>query len=274
MNSPDLERPSITDGEFRKFQTLFMERIGLQLSEHKKLLLTGRLGRRLVKLGLATFQAYHDLLASGSDPSEMRTAIDLITTHETFFFREPAHLELLARDILQQRPPHRELRVWSAACSSGEEAWSIAMVLHDRLGAVGWKIVATDVSGDALRKTTTGLYSMERISGIPQKFLKAYCLKGTGEYEGKLLIHRILREHVVAREANLLDLPGDLSEFDVIFLRNVMIYFDAPTKEKVLQAVCKRLRPEGWLIVGQAESIAHEGLSLRQIRPSVFRRLA
>ncbi len=263
----------VTDADFRLFQKLFDEAIGLHLSSHKKLLLSGRLGKRVTKLGLAGFRQYYELLSSGKDPEEFQRAIDLITTHETFFFREAHHFDLLRDQIAPNREPGRPLKVWSGASSTGEEPWSIAMVLHDVLGETGWELVASDVSQDVLARAARGLYKMERIGGIPPAYLKAYCLKGMNEYEGMLLIQKFLREKVKFRPVNLLEIPSDLSGLDVVFLRNVIIYFDAPTKERILQAVCQRLRPDGWLLLGHSESLAGMDLPLRQIRPSVFRRL-
>lgn len=263
----------VSDADFRRFQRLFDEKIGLNLSSHKKLLLSGRLGKRVAKLGLKGFRQYYELLAGGKDPEEFQRAIDLITTHETFFFRENHHFQLLRDKIVPESPPGRPLRVWSAACSTGEEAWSIAMVLRHTLGPTGWKLVASDVSEGVVANASRGLYKMDRISGIPQDYLKAYCLKGQREYEGMLLVEKSLREQVDFRVVNLLDIPDELRDFDVVFLRNVIIYFDAPTKERVLRAVCGRVRPEGWLLLGHSESLAGMDLPLRQIRPSVFRRV-
>ncbi|HNY31612.1 MAG TPA: protein-glutamate O-methyltransferase CheR [Fibrobacteria bacterium] len=267
-----IENRMVTDTDFRLFQKLFDEAIGLHLSAHKKLLLSGRLGKRVVKLGLSGFHQYYELLAGGTDPEEFQRAIDLITTHETFFFREVHHFDLLRDQIAPHREPGRPLKVWSGACSTGEEPWSIAMVLHDALGETGWELVASDVSQDVLSRAARGLYKMERIEGIPPAYLKAYCLKGMNEYQGMLLIQKFLREKVRFRTVNLLEIPNDMNNFDVVFLRNVIIYFDAPTKERILQSVCQRLRPGGWLLLGHSESLTGMDLPLRQIRPSIFRR--
>jgi len=272
LTTEELGTHAVSDADFRLFQKLFDEAIGLNLSEHKKLLLSGRLGKRVTALGLSGFRAYYAHLAEGKDPEEFQRAIDLITTHETFFFREAHHFDLLRDKIVQERIPGRTLKVWSAASSTGEEPWSIAMVLHHALGRIGWQLVASDVSRDVLAKASRGLYKMDRIAGIPPEFLKTYCLKGQREYEGMLLIDKALRELVEFRVVNLLEIPADLADLDVVFLRNVIIYFDAPTKLRVLRAICERIRPGGWLLLGHSESLAGMDLPLRQIRPSVFRR--
>ena len=272
MTQTDHAGHIVSDADFRLFQRLFDDSIGLNLTSHKKLLLSGRLGKRVAKLGLSGFHEYYQHLASGKDPEEFQLAIDLITTHETFFFRENHHFHLLRDKIAPEAPSGRNLRVWSAACSTGEEAWSIAMVLRHVLGVTGWTLVASDVSRSVVVKSARGLYAMDRISGIPPEYLKAYCLKGQKEYEGMLLVERSLRDMVDFHTVNLLEIPPEFKEFDVVFLRNVIIYFDAPTKERVLRSVCQTIRPDGWLLLGHSESLAGMDLPLRQIRPSVYRR--
>lgn len=265
--------PSPSEAEFALFRKLFDQTIGLHLADHKRLLLQGRLGKRLRDLGLANFRQYYELLAHGGDSEEFQRAIDLITTHETSFFRESHHFQILSRDIANGGNPTRPLTVWSAACSTGEEPWSIAMVLHDCLGPTGWRLVASDVSQEVVTKASRGLYRMDRISGIPENYLKAYCLKGTKAWVGTMLIQSTLRSAVEFRTINLLSIPPDLSQLDVVFLRNVIIYFDPPTKRRILQEVAGRLKPGGWLFVGHSESLAGLDLPVVQIRPSVYRRV-
>lgn len=264
----------LTDKEFHRFQDLFERKIGLHLAPAKKLLLSGRLGKRLDALGLSTYSAYHERISNGGDPDELQTAIDLITTHETFFFREAHHFDLLRDRILPGHRDGRPLRVWSAACSTGEEPYSVAMVLQDAMGSVGWEVVATDIARATLAKAAAGLYRMERLEGIPPEFLKAYCLKGKGDYEGMMLVAKELRDRVGFRQANLTDLPGNLGKFDVVLLRNVIIYFDAATKRKVLEGVVSHLAPGGWLLLGHSESLAGFDLPIQTLAPSVYRRLA
>lgn len=267
-----LEGIALSEAEFHQFQAFFQERIGLHLSDHKKQLLVGRFGKRLRELGLRSFRAYFDLLKGGSDPVELETALGLITTHETHFFRESHHFDLLQGPICGTKNLREDLRVWSAACSTGEEPWTIAMCLHQRLGPGGWDVVASDVSNDVLALASAGLYPIERVREIPPHFLKAYCLKGKDRFEGKLLIDRALRERVEFRQVNLMEIPPDLNGFDVVFLRNVIIYFDAPTKLQVLTEIVKRIRPGGWLLLGHSESLAGMDLPLTQIKPSVHRK--
>ncbi|NQD36150.1 protein-glutamate O-methyltransferase [Permianibacter sp. IMCC34836] len=273
MAAATLDR-SLSDADFRLFQKLFYEAIGLHLSAQKKMLVTGRLNKRLGQLGLPSFRAYYDLLAGDTGGEEMQQAIDLITTNETFFFRENKHFDILKKDIIPARPPGHTLKVWSAACSTGEEPYSIAMVLHQALGNSGWELQATDISTRVLQKARRGLYPMDRIDGIPPELLKTYCLRGRGEYEGMLLIDKALRDKVQFAQLNLMSIPADMRGFDLVFLRNVIIYFDNETKQRVLNTICDRLRPGGWLFLGHSESLAGMNVPLVAVSPSVYRRRA
>lgn len=263
---------TISDADFRLFQQLFYQTIGLHLSAQKKMLVTGRLTKRLHDLRLGSFREYYNLLTSKGQQDELQKAIDLITTNETFFFRESKHFDVLRQEIIPQRKPGESLRIWSAASSTGEEPYSIAMVLHDALGASNWELIASDISARVLERARCGLYSMDRINGIPPALLKTYCLRGSGEYEGKLLIAKQLRDMVQFRQVNLLQIPPELKGFDVVFLRNVIIYFDMETKQRVLNEICSRLKPKGWLFLGHSESLAGMQVPVTQVSPSVYRR--
>lgn len=263
--------PPLEEREFRLFQQLFYQHIGLNLSDQKRMLVRGRLGKRLVELALGNFADYYRLITQSGQERERQHAIDLITTNETFFFREKKHFDLLAETIA---PVARvqPLRVWSAACSSGEEPYSIAMVLHAALGDQRWQLLASDISERMLTAARRGLYKTDRLGGIPNAWLKRYCLRGTGPYEGYMLVDRILRERVEFLPINLMQIPVDMQGFDVIFLRNVIIYFDAETKAKVVREMFTRLRPGGWLFLGHSESLAGIKVSAQQIGPSIYRR--
>lgn len=271
MNAVMADR-QLSDADFRLFQQLFHQAIGLHLSAQKKMLVTGRLSKRLNDLGLASFRDYYQLLIRKDQQEELQRAIDLITTNETFFFRESKHFDILRQDIIPQRKPGETLRIWSAASSSGEEPYSIAMVLHAALGNSNWELIASDISARVLERARRGLYAMDRINGIPPALLKTYCLRGRGEYEGKLLIDKVLRDAVQFRQVNLLQIPPDLKGFDVVFLRNVIIYFDMETKQRVLNEICSRIKPKGWLFLGHSESLAGMQVPVNQVSPSVYRR--
>ncbi|HJV24367.1 MAG TPA: protein-glutamate O-methyltransferase CheR [Aromatoleum sp.] len=275
MNAALLEPPAargLSDAEFTQFQKLLHRLAGIHLAPEKKALVCGRLNKRLRHYGLASYGEYLRLLASGREAQEVQTAVDLLTTNETYFFREPKHFALLRDRILPARRAGAPFRIWSAACSSGEEPYSLAMLLADCLGDAPWDIVASDISTRVLAQARTGHYAIERADNIPGPYLKAFCLKGVGPQDGSFLIERSLRSRIDFRQVNLNERLPQLGSFDVIFLRNVMIYFDVATKREVVQRLLGALRPGGHLIVGHSESLNGISDHVQPVAPSVYRK--
>lgn len=270
--SPDLTAftPPITDAEFAQFQGLLRDITGIHLTEFKKTLLVARLSSRLRARRVRTFTEYFKLIKSPQEKEELQVAINHLTTNETFFFREPDHFQILKDFIASLRPVPNPFRVWSAASSSGEEAYSIAMVLADVLGGSRWEVVGSDISTRVLDRARTGLYPMERNGGIPTDYLHRFCLKGQGAQEGMMLIGKQLRERVQFHHANLNGAIPDLGRFDVIFLRNILIYFQNDQKRKVVEALLPRLHRHGLLIVGHSENLMGITDRVRPVRPTVY----
>lgn len=258
---------SIDAADFARLRNWLESATGIHLTPAKTTLVTSRLARRLRETGAGTFNAYLKRLAG--DAAERQIAIDLLTTNETYFFREPAHFRFLA-SCVEQLPRDRPVRVWSAACASGEEAYSVAMLLDANLGGRTWEVVGTDVSTRMVAAARAGHYRLERTRGIPLPLLQRYCLRGTGAHDGTLLIHRRLRERVRFEHANLTAPLPAIGEFDVVFLRNVMIYFDASTRRAVVDRVLQHLRPEGHLLVGHSESLGDVTRTVRPLAPSIY----
>lgn len=261
----------ISDSEFAQFQRFVRAATGISLSAAKKAMVSGRLMKRIKHYDLRSYGAYFKLLQSGREAAETQTAIDLLTTNETQFFREPKHFEFL-RKVLAKRVSGQPLRVWSAACSSGEEPYSIAMVLADGLGQGRWEVVASDISTRVLEKARMGHYPIERVEQIPQRYLHDYCLKGVGERAGLFSIDHRLRERVRFCLINLNTPLSAMGEFDVVFLRNVMIYFDPQTKGEVVKRVLTAVRPGGHLVIGHSESLHGINSQVAMVQPSVYRR--
>jgi len=265
----------ITDREFQDFQRFIYDAAGISLSPAKKALVTGRLARRLTARNLDNYGAYFALLRDGTDRTEVQTAIDLLTTNETYFFREPKHFDLLRKVAAEPDEPSRAgrpFRVWSAASSTGEEAYSMAMVLADCRGARPWEVVGTDISTRVVAQARTGHFVRQRTTHVPMDYLRRFCLKGIGAQEGTVLVSRELRDRVSFRHANLNAALPELGTFDVIFLRNVMIYFDQATKRKVVERVLSLLRPGGYFCVGHSESLHEISTAVRQIAPATYRK--
>jgi chemotaxis protein methyltransferase CheR len=265
---------TITDQEFALFQRLIYKIAGISLNDSKKVLLVGRLTRRLKVYEFGTFTQYYRMLATGDHPEELQTMVDLLTTNETYFFREPKHFEFLRDEIIKKRSSPATFRVWSAASSSGEEIYTLAMVLADSLPNTPWEIVGSDISTQVLAKAATGHYSLARTEGIPPAFMKKYCLKGVRAHAGTFLIAPELRKRTSFYQINLTQpVDADIGDFEVIFLRNVMIYFDPETKAKVVNHLLPRLKRGGHLIIGHSETL--NGLKidpLDTIRPTIYRK--
>ena len=263
---------NISEQEFRQFQRFIHEAAGITLSPAKKALICGRLGNRVQQKGLSTYADYFRLISDGQSPTETQVAVDLLTTNETYFFREPKHFDILRAHALAARTRNEPFRVWSAASSSGEEAYSIAMVLADCLQDRPWEIVGSDISTRVLERARTGHYVDLRARNIPPAYLKRYCLKGTGSQAGTVLVSRELRGRVSFTQVNLNEPLPALGKFDVIFLRNVMIYFNHETKRQVVARVLEPLKPGGYFLIGHSESLNDISTSVEQVAPSSYRK--
>ncbi|AOF81172.1 cheR methyltransferase, SAM binding domain protein [Methyloversatilis sp. RAC08] len=264
--------PPISDADFRCFQRWLHEVAGIALADHKKTLLMGRLAKRLAPCGAGGWSAYFELLMEGSRPGELQVAIDLLTTNETYFFREPAHFSFLRDHLLNGFEGSEPLRIWSAASSSGEEIYTLAMVLADTLGmGRRWEIFGSDLSTRVLETARRAHYPMARAEKIPPAFLKRFCLKGTGPQEGTFLIDRSLRERVSFAQINLNENLPDIGMFDIVFIRNVMIYFDPETKRQVMARVLSRLKPHGHVFVSHSENLHGVTGRVEIVKPSIYR---
>ncbi len=262
----------ITDAEFARFQRFIFDAAGITLAGTKQALVSGRLGKRLAAHGLDSFGDYFELLSSAHAPDETQIAVDLLTTNETYFFREIKHFDFLREQALVARERGLAYKVWSAASSSGEEAYSVAMVLADCLGSGPWEVLGTDISTQVLRQAAQALYPMERARHTPPAYLQRFCMKGTGDYAGKLLISADLRRRVRFAQVNLNAPLPDVGHFDLVLLRNVMIYFNDETKRGVVSRVVSALKPGGHFCIGHSETLNGISTALEPVAPSIYRR--
>lgn len=263
---------ALHDQEFAQFSELIYRIAGISMAPAKKALVSGRLAKRLKHHDLASYGDYFRLITSAQGKDELQMAVDLLTTNETHFFREPKHFDFLRERVIPARRRGRGFRVWSAACSSGEEPYSIAMLLDELLGKEPWEVLASDISTHVVDKARSGLFPLARLPEIPKPYLSRYCLKGMGEFEGSLLIDKPLRERVRFMLHNLTEAPPKLGEFDVILLRNVMIYFDQNTKQQVVGRLLPLLRPGGYFLVGHSESLNGVTDAVNLIAPAIYRK--
>ncbi|HTU58380.1 MAG TPA: protein-glutamate O-methyltransferase CheR, partial [Polyangiales bacterium] len=219
------EEEQISARAFEHLTKLFREHSGIHLPAEKKALVAARLRKRVNALGVSGFDEYCQYLTRRDNGEELRRFVDLLTTNETYFFREPQHFAELAKQI-GTRFARRSFRVWSAACSSGEEPYSIAMTLLDRRPAGDWELYASDLSTRVLECAQLGVFPMQRLELLPAGYLQRFCLRGKGEYTGKMRVGEDVRKRVQFFQHNLLDDSRAHGIFDVIFLRNVLIYFE------------------------------------------------
>ena len=265
--------PSISDQEFAHFQRFIFQAAGITLADSKKMLVSSRLGSRVQHHELGSFAQYFKLLNSGTSPAEVQIAIDLLTTNETYFFREPRHFEFLEKQLAAMPARQQPLRIWSAAGSTGEEAYSIAMLLEDRFQGRPWEIVASDISTRVLDRARAGHYPMERARNVPRAYLQRFCLKGTGKQQDTLLVDRSLRSKVNFLQINLNDRLPAIGTFDFVFLRNVLIYFNTQTKREVVARALSVLQPGGWLFIGHSENLNGISEAVKPAAPSIYRKL-
>jgi chemotaxis protein methyltransferase CheR len=276
LAAPSQPLTEISDYEFALFQALICREAGIHLAVTKKPMLVSRLMRRVGALKLPTFGDYYRLVLRDGD--EMVRLLDAVCTNETWFFRNPKHFSFVAETLCPRwlaeaaagRRPRR-VSVWSAASSTGEEPFSLAMAMRDALPGWDLQILATDLSSRVLERAQAATFPLEKSEDIPAVYLKRYMLRGTGTQEGKMRAGPEIRSVVSFRRLNLNDeiWPVEVeARFDLIFCRNVLMYFDARRREQVLRKMLNRLSPEGYLFLGDAEGLTGFD-SLRMVEPAV-----
>ncbi|MCC6207493.1 MAG: protein-glutamate O-methyltransferase CheR [Gammaproteobacteria bacterium] len=266
-----------TDADFDYIRRVVVEQTGIVLSDQKRELVYGRLAKRLRALGLHTFADYCGHLERS--PDELHELVNAITTNLTSFFREPYHFDYLRDtvlpELLRSNAQSRRIRIWSAGCSTGEEPYSIAMVLRDALpSGEGWdaRILATDIDSNVLAKAQEGIYQEERATGVPERYLRRGFRKGQGDHAGMLRVGDEVRSLITFRQLNLMkDWPMH-GPFDVIFCRNVVIYFDKPTQRRLFDRYADILVDGGHLFIGHSETLFKVSERFTLIGRTIYRK--
>lgn len=272
--------PSLSERYFRLLADLIEKQIGIRLPEGKRMMLQGRLQKRVRELDCVDINEYVELLFDEEYfEAELVYLIDCITTNKTDFFREPSHFTFMRNVAVPEilcKARGRHLKIWSAACSSGMEAYTIAMVLDDMLRtghSFQFRILGTDISTSVLRLAEEAIYTREMIAPVPDHMANRYFLSSKHESRTEVRVVPELRRMTSFMRMNLMDpiYPVD-RDVDIIFCRNVLIYFDKPTQSRVVEQLCTHLRPGGYLIVGHSESMIHNAsIKLKQVQPTVFK---
>jgi len=271
---------SMADKDFRRFSEFIHTECGIKLPTSKKTMVEARLQKRLRLLGMATFREYNDYIFSPSGLSEeLSHLIDAITTNTTEFFRESKHFDIMRQVVLPHWVAMRglvhPLRLWSAGCSSGEEPYTLAMVLSEyaeKSPGFRFSITATDISSQVLEKARRAVYPEDRVADMTYDLKRKYLLRSKDRLKKLVRIVPDLRERVTFSRLNFMEEFSFNDPMDIIFCRNVMIYFDRPTQETLLNKFCRQLRKDGHLFIGHSESLTGMDLPLRQVSPTVYRR--
>ncbi len=271
--------PQIGDAEFDFIRHVIAENAGIVLGPNKRQLVQGRLARRLRELHLPSYEAYCNHVRE-SGPEELVGLINALTTNVTSFFRENHHFEALASYMLpeafQRNGVSRRVRIWSAGCSSGEEPYCAAMVAHEVMPrGVKWdlKILATDIDSDMVATAERGVYPLDRLVAVSESRLRKYFRKGSGEHAGTAKVQPQVAQLITFRTLNLLHAWPMKGPFDVIFCRNVMIYFDQVTRERLIDRFADILAPGGYLCLGHSESIHGPTGPFKLVGKTIYRKI-
>ena len=274
----------ISDDLFARFRALIYREAGIALTDGKKSLLVSRVAGRLRELGVASFEEYYRIVEDPGSLDERGRLLDRICTNETHFFRDPRQFQFLndhafpRMEAEAERKASRRVRAWSAACSTGEEPYSIAMaMLHRFPPSAGWQVevVGTDLSNKVLAVARSGLWSIDKSTDIPLHYRKAFMLRGTGSQAGKMKAGPEIRDVVSFARLNLNDPVYPVSGvFDLVFCRNVLIYFDLESKTKVVERLLSHLAPGGCLFLGYAETTTTITDRLESVGPNVYSRVS
>ena len=275
----------MTQAEFTRFSEFIIGQCGIKMPPSKKIMLEARLQKRLRTLGIPSFGEYFKYVHAESGRDELVHMLDAVTTNKTDFFREPVHFQYLAQSILPEALSELEVSkrkdkpffLWSAGCSTGEEPYTLAMVLSDfahQHPAFRFTIIATDISTKVLDRARDGIYDEDRIKAVSHSFKQRYILRSKDRGKSLVRIVPELRTAIQFKRLNLMEESFTFSEqLDVVFCRNVIIYFDRNTQERLISRFCRVLKPDGYLFLGHSESVHGFDLPLRRITSTVYRKI-
>lgn len=276
---------ALSQKDFLRLSRFIHEECGIKITEAKKVMLEARFQKRLRALGMKSFGDYcaHLFSPEGME-CELHHMIDAVTTNKTDFFREPSHFEFLAKNVLPEIIANRgggagrKITTWSAGCSTGEEPYTLAMVINEFAerytgGGFAWSILATDISTKVLEKARQAIFETEQVIPIPDPLKRKYLMRSKDRNRGLVRIVPELRQMVWFRRLNFMEDDFGLREMiDVIFCRNVIIYFDRPTQTRLLNKFCRQMVPGGYLFMGHSETLHGLDVPLVQVIPTIYRK--
>ncbi len=276
----DCFKAELSESDFQIFSSFIYNEYGIKMPSIKRIMLQGRLLKRIRDLNMSSYSEYKNYFFSKEgQEKELYNFLNVITTNKTDFFREPGHFDYLTNHVLKKfivANSRNQLKLWSAGCSSGEEPYTISIVLNEfkRLNPqFMFSIVGTDISNQVLEKAAKGVYPEEKIDFVPIELKRKYFLKSKDRLNPTARVNPILQANITLKHLNLMDTFFDMKEtFHVIFCRNVLIYFDRATQEKVINKLCQFLEPGGYFFIGHSESLSGMNVPLNHIKPTIFQK--
>ncbi len=281
--SQDLDcfKAELSDQDFKAFSQFIYSEFGIKMPPVKRVMLQGRLLKRIRQLNMSSYTQYKEYLFSqDGQREEIFNFLNVVTTNKTDFFREPIHFDFLKNHVLpefDEQNTHTPFKIWSAGCSSGEEMYTIAITLNEFKNiqpAFNYAMLGTDISQEVLSKASKGIYPLNKVDIIPLELKKKYLLKSKDKINPTVKIRPELQSHVTLKYLNLMDTSySSINEqFDAIFCRNVLIYFDRPTQESVINKLSAKLKTGGYFFIGHSESLTGMDVPLEHIKPTIFRK--
>ncbi len=278
----DCFKAELSESDFQVFSRFIYSEYGIKMPPIKRIMLQGRLLKRIRELNMSSYSEYKEYFFSkeGQD-KELLQFLNVVTTNKTDFFREPVHFNFLNDTVLpafrSQNTSGQPFKVWSAGCSSGEEPYTISVVLNEfeRLNPnFRFDILGSDISTQMLEKAAKGIYQANKLVTVPMELKKRYFLKSKDPHNQTVRVHPLLQKNIRLTYLNLMDNLYSIKEtFDVIFCRNVLIYFDRQTQERVINKLCLQLKPGGYFFIGHSESLSGMNVPLEHIKPTIFKKL-
>jgi len=273
-------KAELSPADFKAFSDYIYAEFGIKMPEVKRVMLQGRLLKRIRELKMSSYAEYKKYFFSEEGQrNELYNFLSVVTTNKTDFFRESVHFDFLSQEVLPGflAEGRRNIKVWSAACSSGEEPYTISIVLNEfkeMNPQFNFSILGTDISSNVLDKAVKGIYPEKSVEVIPMHLKRKYFLRSKDRINPTVRVTPQLQQNISLKYLNLMDSVYDITdEYDVIFCRNVLIYFDRETQEKVVTKLCRHLAVGGYLMIGHSESIANMDLPLKNIKPTMFKRI-
>ena len=264
---------SLSSADFEKFRRLAYDTFGLDLREGKEQLVSARLMKLMTRLDIRSYKDYYNYVTSDPSGQALTEMVDVLTTNHTSFLRESSHFDFLVEQALSEWSRRSRIRIWCAASSTGEEPYSIAFSLLDKVSrSQTIEILATDISNRVLETARRGIYPNSRLESLPTDWTRKYLLRGQNQSEGLFRVKPEVRSLIRFERLNLIEPFPKLEPFPVIFCRNVMIYFDRPTQERVVKQLASCLEPGGYLFIGHAESLSGIDAQLRYVKPAIYRK--